>query len=185
MKEPRTQESDRDDATIERNVGIVAELEQRALAERTLGERIGDSMSRFIGSLTFVVINLVFFTAWIVVNLDLVPGIEPFDPFPFHVLVLIIPIEAIFLSLFVLISQNRMARQADKRAHLDLQINLLAEAETTKILNVLDRIAEKVGVPREETPSPDLQKKTDIMGLATHVESKIVDSSSNAKDAEG
>ena len=67
--------------------------------------------------------------------------------------------------------------QADRRAHLDLQINLLAEAETTKILGVLDRIAERVGVPKEDEPSPDLKEETDVMRLATHVESKIPKSS--------
>ena len=83
----------------------------------------------------------------------------------------------IFLSLFLLISQNRMTRQADKRSHLDLQINLLAEAETTKNLRLLEQIAEKVGVPRDEQPGADLDQPTDIVRLATRVEKHIPESS--------
>ena len=166
-----------EDPTIERNVRLVAELEEKALAGRSAGEKIGDAASRLIGSMPFVLFHLVWFAAWIVLNLGAIPGIEPFDEFPFGLLTLVVSLEAIFLSLFLLISQNRMTRQADKRAHLDLQINLLAEAETTKNLRLLEKIAERVGVPREEQPAPDLEQPTDIVRLATRVEKHIPESS--------
>ena len=168
---------DRDDPTIERNVRLVADLEKRALAGRSLGEKIGDSASRLIGSMPFVVFHFVWFAVWIALNLRAIPAVKPFDPFPFGLLTLVVSLEAIFLSLFLLISQNRMTRQADKRAHLDLQINLLDEAETTKVLRLLERIAEKVGVPGDAESSPDLVETTDIVRLATRVETKIPESS--------
>src|SRR5215203_197095 len=121
MNEPK----ERDDPSIEHNVRLVAELEEQALATRSSGEKIGDAASRAIGSMPFVLGHSVWFAAWILLNLGAFPGIEPFDEFPFGLLTLVVSLEAIFLSLFLLISQNRMTRQADKRAHLDLQINLL------------------------------------------------------------
>ena len=166
---------DGDDPTIERNVRLVAELEEQALAGRSPGEKLGDAASRLIGSMPFVVFHLVWFAAWIALNLGAIPGMKPFDEFPFGLLTLVVSLEAIFLSLFLLISQNRMTRQADKRAHLDLQINLLAEAETTKILRMLERIADKVGV-ETEAEEADLDQPTDIVRLATRVEKHIPES---------
>jgi uncharacterized membrane protein len=178
MKKARDRPAkDRDDPSIEHNVRLVAELEEKALATRSVGEKIGDAASRLIGSMPFVLFHFVWFAAWILVNLGAVPGIRPFDEFPFGLLTLVVSLEAIFLSLFLLISQNRMTRQADKRAHLDLQINLLAEAETTRNMQLLERIADKVGVSKEEQPAPDLDQPTDIIRLATRVEKHIPESS--------
>jgi uncharacterized membrane protein len=168
---------EREHPSIEQNIRLIAELEEKALATRSLGEKIGDAASRVIGSMPFVLAHFVWFAAWILLNLGAIPGIEPFDEFPFGLLTLVVSLEAIFLSLFLLISQNRMTRQADKRAHLDLQINLLAEAETTKILRMLEKIADKVGVSKEEQPTPDLDQPTDIVTLATRVEKQIPESS--------
>ena len=174
---PTAPPPDRDDPTIEHNVRVVAKLEREALAARSIGERIGDAASRLIGSMPFVLVHVLWFGVWIVLNLGAVPGVRPFDRFPFGLLTLVVSLEAIFLSLFLLISQNRMTRQADKRAHLDLQINLLDEAETTKVLRILDRIAEKVGVPKEDEEAPDLDRPTDIVKLAQHVQKRIPESS--------
>jgi uncharacterized membrane protein len=162
--------------TIEDNLRAVAKIEDRALAERSLGERIGDGAARVIGSMPFVVFHAVWFLVWIALNLEMVPGVRPFDPFPFGLLTLVVSLEAIFLSLFLLISQNRMTRQADKRSHLDLQINLLAEEETTKVLRILEKIADRVGVPVEDRPETDLDSRTDILDLASRVEEKIPES---------
>jgi uncharacterized membrane protein len=164
------------DRTIEDNLRAVAQIEQEALRARSIGERIGDGAARIIGSMPFVVFHFVWFALWIGLNLDLVPGVRAFDPFPFGLLTLVVSLEAIFLSLFLLISQNRMTRQAEKRSHLDLQINLLAEEETTKILRILEKIAERVGVPPEERPDTDLDSQTDILKLASRVDEKMPDS---------
>ena len=109
------------------------------------------------------------FAIWIVINTGLVPGLDPFDPFPFPFLTMTVSLEAIFLALFVLSSQNRLARQADKRAHLDLQIDLLAEREMTAVLKLLRDITTHLNVKTSEPLAQilDLAKKTDIHDL-TH-----------------
>lgn len=164
--------------SIERNLAMVADIEARALAERSIGEKIGDKVAGVIGSMPFVLFHFVWFSTWLALNLGAIPGWKPFDPYPFGLLTLVVSLEAIFLSLFLLISQNRMTRQADKRSHLDFQINLLAEEESTRTLRMIERIAEKVGVPKEEWEcAPDLDKPTDIVRLASGVDKHIPDSS--------
>ena len=96
-------------------------------------------------------------------NLGGLPGIEPFDPFPFSLLTTIVSLEAIFLTLFVLISQNRMSREADKRAELDLQVNLLAEKEATMILRMLQEISGHLGLSGEANKDiEELLKETKV-----------------------
>src|SRR5437870_2638903 len=111
--------------TIRRNIETVVQLEERALQQRSWSERIGDAISAFTGTMTFVFMHVAAFGAWIIINLGMLP-IQPFDPFPFNFLTLVVSLEAIFLSTFVLMSQNRLSRQGDQRAHLNLQIDMLA-----------------------------------------------------------
>ena len=108
-------------------------------------------MTRFTGSMAFVYIHLVGFGLWIALNLSLIPGVKPWDP-TFVILATEASVEAIFLSTFVLISQNRAAALADKRADLDLQINLLSEHEITRLLTVAIAIATKTGVNLSNQP---------------------------------
>src|SRR5579884_2151113 len=126
---------------IRRNVQAVAKLEEDFNRDRTLPDRIADSVGGFAGSLTFVGLHLVFYSLWILINVGFIPFIPHFDPFPFMLLNVGVSLEAIFLSTFVLMKQNRMSRRADQRAHLDLQINLLAEREMTLMLQMLQRIS--------------------------------------------
>ncbi len=158
-----------------RHVRTIGELEDRALASRSVGERLGDAAARIIGTTTFAALHLAWFGVWIVLNVRIVPGVMPFDPFPFSLLTLVVSLEAIFLSLILVISQNRMTRQAEKRAHLDLQINLLAEEESSKALQLLARIAERVGVEgvMESEELDKLAAKTDVTALADAVDGKI------------
>src|SRR5215208_5828511 len=124
-------------ATIRKNVRAIADLERRALHERGAADRLSDAVTRATGSAPFALFHVVWFSAWFVVNTGLVAYPQPFDPFPFSFLTLVVSLEAIFLSVFVLMSQNRMTRQADKRAHLDLQVDMLAEQELTAILRMV------------------------------------------------
>jgi len=121
--------------------------EQRQREERkaSLSERISDRITRFAGSMTFVVIHALAYGTWIAINLGVVPGLRPFDP-SFVVLAMEASVEAIFLSTFVLISQNRMMGAAAKQSDLDLQINLLAEHELTRLVSLVDAMAQKMGV---------------------------------------
>jgi uncharacterized membrane protein len=128
------------------NIQAVIELERDTRRERTVLERLTDGVSSAASSTKFVVLHVAWFAAWVGYNV-LAP--RPFDPFPFSLLTWLVSLEAILLTSFVLISQDRMTKLADKRAHLDLQVNLLAEQELTAILRVVVLIAEKTGVDLE------------------------------------
>jgi uncharacterized membrane protein len=163
--------------SAERNVSAVAEIEREALHERSTADRIADMISRITGSAPFAIFHVLWFGGWILVNTGLVGGIEPFDPFPFPFLTLLVSLEAIFLSMFVLMSQNRMSRQADKRAHLDLQIDLLAEQELTTILRMLRALCVQQGV-RVTVPSEQMReqlKDTDVHSLAATLDRRLPD----------
>ena len=134
--------------TLTRNIEA---LQQRRKAESEAAsaqDKIADAITRFTGSLYFVYLHLAIFGFWIVANLGWVPGVPQWDE-SFVVLAMIASVEAIFLSTFVLITQNRMAALAEKRAELDLQISLLAEHEVTKVVAVVAAIADHLGVPHE------------------------------------
>jgi uncharacterized membrane protein len=133
---------------LERNIESLQERRRVQERDARLQERIADAITRFTGSLLFVYLHLALFGFWIVANLKLVPGVPAWDE-SFVVLAMIASVEAIFLSTFVLISQNRMAALADKRADLDLQISLLAEHEVTKLVAMVSAIADKLGVETE------------------------------------
>jgi uncharacterized membrane protein len=131
--------------TLERNIRSLKERRQRENAEATMQEKIAEAITRFTGSMLFVYIHLGIFGFWIIANLGWVPGVPKWDE-SFVVLAMWASVEAIFLSTFVLISQNRMQAAADKRADLDLQISLLAEHEVTKLAALVSAMAEKMGV---------------------------------------
>src|SRR3954462_1943631 len=133
---------------LERNIRALQQRRRREQTEATAEERIADADTPFTGSMRFVYLHLAFFGFWIVANLGWVPGVPRWDP-SFVVLAMIASVEAIFLSTFVLISQNRMAAAADKRADLDLQVGLLAEHEVTKLVTLVSGIADRLGVETE------------------------------------
>jgi uncharacterized membrane protein len=129
---------------VERNIRALIEHRRKAEESKSLQDQIADSVTRFTGSLAFVYLHLVFFGLWIVVNLGWTPRLE-FDS-TFVVLAMFASVEAIFLSTFVLITQNRMALQAERRAELDLQVSLLAEHEVTRLIEIVSAIADRFGV---------------------------------------
>lgn len=131
---------------IERNIAVIELLRREARDARSLQERFTDAMTDFSGSVAFFYVHIVWFGAWIAVNLNWISFIKPFDPFPFGLLTMIVSLEAIFLSTFVLISQNRQAELDKQREALDLQIDLLAEYEITRMLRLVDKMAEKMGI---------------------------------------
>jgi uncharacterized membrane protein len=132
-------------SALERNIRALQQRRRREEVEATAEERIAEAITRFTGSMRFVYLHLAIFGFWIIANLGWVPGVPSWDP-SFVVLAMIASVEAIFLSTFVLISQNRMSAAADKRADLDLQISLLAEYEVTKLVTLVSGIADRMGV---------------------------------------
>lgn len=145
-------------SVIHRNIAALLEIRARNEAARSTSDRIVDGIARFCGSLPFVWIHGVVLVAWLAINLRLVPWVPPFDPFPFVMLAVAASVEAIFLSTFILISQNRNQRLAEKRAELDLQINLLAEHEITRLIELSERIARKLGVDVEAEELDELAR---------------------------
>ena len=155
------------------NVERVAKLEADALGARSVGARCAAALIRIAGTTTFAVVHLVWFVGWISVNTALVPGIRPFDPYRFNFLTLVVSLEAIFLSIWILISQNEMERLADRRAHLDLQINMLAEQESTASIRMLQRISERLGIPSDDTVDTALAEETDVERIATAIDQTV------------
>jgi uncharacterized membrane protein len=143
---------------VERNICTLVELRQELEQGRSLQDRAADAITAFSGSMMFLYLHLAWFGVWIALNLGWL-GIKPFDPFPFGLLTMIVSLEAIFLSTFVLISQNRMTLAADQRADLDLQINLLAEYEITRILTLVDAMAERMGIAAARDPEMEELKR--------------------------
>jgi uncharacterized membrane protein len=136
---------------IDRNITTMVELRHDEEHRKSVQDRAADILTAFSGNMIFVYLHVVWFTFWIVANLGLLP-IKPFDPFPFGLLTLVVSLEAIFLSTFVLISQNRAGEVADKRADLDLQIDLLAEHKVTHLIRVVAAIADHLGVDTSIVP---------------------------------
>jgi len=146
-------------------------MERGALEARSSGEWLMDIIVGFGGTPLFAFAHLAWFGFWIVVNLDLVKGWAAFDPYPFHLLTFIVSLEAIFLSIAVLISENRAMRLAERRANLDLQVNLLAEQESTATLQLVRQIAEHLGVtPPADRRAADLAADTDVQDVLDRLE---------------
>jgi uncharacterized membrane protein len=143
---------------VERNIRALLEHRQEQQVTRTRQERIADAITRFAGSMKFVYIHLMVFGLWVLINLGLIPIVPAFDP-TFVVLAMVASVEAIFLSTFVLISQNRMSAMADKRADLDLQVSLLAEHEITRLITLVTAMAEQMGIEAAQDPElPELSR---------------------------
>ena len=138
-------------SVLERNIRALEDRKRREDAEASGEERLAQLITRFTGSMVFVYVHVLLVGAWVLVNAGVIPGVRPFDP-TFVILATIASVEAIFLSTFVLISQNRQAEAADRRANLDLQISLLAEHEITRILKIVSAVADKLDVHEGRDP---------------------------------
>jgi uncharacterized membrane protein len=136
-------------SALRRNIDVLRRRREEQDERAALDEKLARAITRFAGSMRFVYVHGLLYGAWILANLGWVPGVKPWDP-SFVVLAMIASVEAIFLSTFILITQNRMAAAADRRAELDLQVSLLAEAEITKLVELVSMMAERMEVSAEE-----------------------------------
>jgi uncharacterized membrane protein len=144
--QPTTAGSDDLDHVLRNNIEDMRERRARERERAPIGERLARGITRFTGSMVFVYLHLALYGGWILLNVGMIPGLRPFDP-SFVILASEASVEAIFLSTFVLISQNRMAAEADLQASLDLHINLLTEHELTRLARAVDAIARHLDVP--------------------------------------
>ena len=149
------------------NVLKVAGMEEAEKANRTIGEKVSEKIAAFCGSMVFVYVHIAWFGGWIIVNSALARS--SFDPFPYTFLTLVVSLEAIFLSTFILISQNQETRLTERRNHLDLQINMLAEQESTKTLELLQLIAKKIGVDCEDEETKALLEPMEPQKLVEQI----------------
>jgi uncharacterized membrane protein len=153
---------------VQDHIDLVARHEQDFLERRSLSEKIGDAVGVWVGSLTFVLVHVLCFAAWILLNTAHVGSIRHFDPFPFPLLDLGVALEAILLASFIVMRQQRMGRRSDERDHLILQILLLTEKEVTAALGMERQIARKLGVPRaaNDEEVKELSQHTSIEEVA-------------------
>jgi len=128
----------------EQNVQTIAQMERAIDQQRTFGERVADGFAALVGSWTFIIVQSVLLAAWVIVNL--IAWQHRWDPYPFILLNLVLSFQAAYASPIIMMSQNRQSKIADRRNQLDLQINLLAEQESTETLRLLRRLCEHVGV---------------------------------------
>lgn len=135
--------------TVQQNIEMVLRMEQGYLRRRTLADRLSDTIAAFTGTLWFVLLHIVWFALWALANTGRLE-VHPFDPYPFQLLCMLVSLEGVLIATFVLIKQNRMSYMSDRRAHVDLQINLLAEREVTRLLRLSEEIARRLGVSGDE-----------------------------------
>jgi uncharacterized membrane protein len=156
---------------VVKNVQAIADLERRLLDERNHINRLSDIGTRIAGSPPFVFLHLALFAGWVVLNTTPFA----FDRAPFNLLNLILALEAIVLTSIVLISQSDLRRLSDLRAHLDLQVNILAEQELTAILGLLNQICKRldIDVKSAEPAAEALSKETDLETIATVLEEAL------------
>ncbi len=157
--------------SAEANINAVVNLEETASKERTLPDRISDAIANFVGTILFVGLHVAWFAFWVGINL----GKFRFDPYPFSLLCMLVSLEGVLLSTFVLIKQNRMSQRADNRAHLDLQINMLAEQEITKLLQLQRLICKKLEIREAESDAEvrELSEVTAVGNLARELANKM------------
>ena len=155
---------------IERNIRTIIRLRLKAARERTVHDRIADTITSFSGRMGFVYVHIVWFGLWLLLNTGRV-GVRAFDPFPYGLLTMIVSLEAIFLSTVVLISQNRLSGELERRADLDLHIGLLTEHELTRVLQMLDAIQRKMGIDDDAASElADLEMETKPEDVLAEIE---------------
>src|ERR1019366_7840128 len=157
------------------NIDAIAQLERDALDRRTPTERVSDVITKLVANLGFLLAHLIVISVWSLANLHVIPGLKAFDPFPFGILALVVSSESVFLTIFVLISKSRMARQSERRSNLDLQVGMLSEQELTTILQMLQKLCQHMGVnvdsSKQEVQS--FSKTTDVHKRASELEDKL------------
>lgn len=165
-KNPKREEDNRTayESLLQRNVDTIHQIERAAQTERNIETRVADAIAGFCGSIAFVWVHVAWFGSWLLVNsTNLFDKRWRFDPAPFPMLTLVVSLEAIFLSTFILISQNRQQAISEQRNNLDLQVNLLAEQENSETLRLLKAIGESLGL---EIPT----KEIEVMSEATDIQ---------------
>lgn len=157
------------------HIDSIVRQEEDALERRSSSERIADGVGVFAGSPPFVVIHLAILIVWLLVNSGKIPIARAFDPYPFSLLGVIVAVEAVILSSFILMRQNRMMRRGERRDHLNLQIDLLSEKEITKVLQMVRAICGHMGLQNimADNEVRELSQNTSIESLSKTLEDRL------------
>lgn len=161
----------------ERRRQFFKSFEAKSLRSRSLLTQLSDDLTEICGSTPFLIFHIVLFTGWITLNTGLIPGTIAFDPFPFGLLTMVVSLEAIFLSIFILVSQNRSSYVNTLREEVHLRVNLIAEEEITKVLEVLADVRAQVGIKKPDAELEAMLKRTD----AGYIEQSILNQIQKAK----
>jgi uncharacterized membrane protein len=152
----------------------IESVEAKALSRRSWTEKLEDRIVATFGTLRFLVFNIVLFVVWALINSDFFPAIEPFDPYPYVLLITIVSLEAIVLAVFVLITQRRQARVDSIREETELQLSFIMEQELTKVLKILSVLLKKTGIdPKKDPELKGLMEPLDIDDLEEQLEEQI------------
>lgn len=153
---------------------IIKNFEAQANSNRSTAEKIADIMTAKFGSMAYLTFNAVWFLIWVLINTGVLPIVKPFDPYPFGLLTTIVSLEAIFLAIIVLISQNRAAKIDDIRDEIDLQITTIAEEEITKMMELQIMTLEKLGIDVSgDKELRQMLEPTDVMKIEKTLENQL------------
>lgn len=156
-------------------MNVVQSFEAKELKKRSWAVRLADDLTSLFGSFQFLVINVFFFIMWVAVNTGKINSIQIFDPFPFPLMTTIVSLEAIVLTLIVLMSQNRQSFISSLRSEVDMQVNIASEKEITKILEVISKIAEKQGIKLNDKELTEMLKEIEV----SYIERKLAEQLTN------
>lgn len=173
--QPKPRKPEHQTHAIEDGIRSVVEMDRDFDESRTLTDRIADAIGTFSGSMLFVGIHVTWFTLWFLINTGVLSFVPKFDPYPFILLAMIVSVEGVLLSTFVLMKQNRMQQRSDARHQLDLQINLLSEKEVTKALQLLRAIAVKLEVEAAHRDSEldEMARVTSVDTLSERIHQEL------------
>lgn len=164
-----------------RSAQIIQSFEAQAMRKRSLSAKYADSFSKFFGTFQFLVINLIVFFLWIIINLGFIPMIPIFDPYPFVLLITAVSLEAILLTTVVLISQNRQSQVGTLRDELQLQVELISEREITKALILLRRILKERGIEVKDAELTEMLESVDTSYIEKRLKAQIESSDGKHK----
>jgi uncharacterized membrane protein len=157
------------------HIDSIVKQEEEALERRSTSERLADAVGSFAGSLPFVMLHLGLFVAWLLVNSGKIHHVRPFDPYPFQLFGVIVALEAVILSSFILMRQNRMMRRGERRDHLNLQVDLLAEREITMLLQMVRAICGQIGLQHiaADREIRELSQPTSIESISQTLDDRL------------
>jgi uncharacterized membrane protein len=161
----------------ERRRQFFKSFEAKSLKSRSFLTQVADDLTEAFGSTTFLFLNALFFIAWIILNAGIIPDLPAFDPFPYGLLTMAVSLEAIFLSIFVLVSQNRSSYISSIREEVHLRVNLIAEEEITKVLEVLAEIRQELGIKKRDEELEEMLRRIDT----NYIERSILEQINRAK----